>query len=225
MGICKICKKKYKRTNGRQKVCIKCRNQNCEGCGKEIKPPYKFYRKKRFCGKCAIKWNRERMRRQSTLNPTKTKISKKELLNLWERYKKGMGRISLQRLFKQKGYKSRSLKLREIVGAKEYDKVVGKYDKMSHGKRYKKGRALEYRAMRQLEKEGYWCRRTAASKGAFDVVAFNENEVRMIQVKSNRPFYGKEKQHFIDLNVPSCVKKELWVYHDFKREPHITEYL
>lgn len=57
--------------------------------------------------------------------------------------------------------------------------------------------------------------RSAGSKGPYDVVAFNDRMVRLIQVKSTKP-------HKIEANrkaylkymrdIPPCATNELWLY-------------
>ena len=49
-----------------------------------------------------------------------------------------------------------------------------------------KGRRLEHKTIRVLEAAGYDCTRAAASKGTWDIVAMNEDNLRLIQVKAGR---------------------------------------
>jgi Holliday junction resolvase len=42
---------------------------------------------------------------------------------------------------------------------------------VSPNAKYVAGRAFEYHVKKQLEKEGYWCMRSAGSKGQVDIVA------------------------------------------------------
>lgn len=51
-------------------------------------------------------------------------------------------------------------------------------------KRYIKGRRKEYDRIKYLEAQGYYCIRSAGSKGLFDIVALNKNEIILEQVKS-----------------------------------------
>ena len=48
---------------------------------------------------------------------------------------------------------------------------------------YQRGKALEDRARRQLERDGYWCISARGSKGAADVVALKPGQVLMVQCK------------------------------------------
>jgi Holliday junction resolvase-like predicted endonuclease len=49
-----------------------------------------------------------------------------------------------------------------------------------------KGRHLEYRSRRILEAEGFSVIRSAASKGAFDLVAFRRDGAVLVQVRASR---------------------------------------
>jgi Holliday junction resolvase-like predicted endonuclease len=49
-----------------------------------------------------------------------------------------------------------------------------------------KGRRLEHRSRRILEGEGFAVIRSAASKGAFDLVAFRRDGVTLVQVRAGR---------------------------------------
>lgn len=48
---------------------------------------------------------------------------------------------------------------------------------------YRRGRALEYRAMEILKAEGWLCFRSAASHSPIDVIAGRGGEVLLVQVK------------------------------------------
>lgn len=86
--------------------------------------------------------------------------------------------------------------------------------------RYDTGRRIEYKAKKELEKEGYFVMRSAGSKGTFDLAAFNfkSNSTRLIQIKSiNRSLSDKmfekeikELQHLSIVNP--FIRFELWVW-------------
>ena len=92
---------------------------------------------------------------------------------------------------------------------------------------YIKGRNYEYRAMRILEKDGYYCLRSAGSHKAFDILALLQRDglevplVRAIQIKSGKSPYKKDLRKLEDLNLPYCVEKELWIFSPRKKEPKI----
>jgi Holliday junction resolvase len=48
---------------------------------------------------------------------------------------------------------------------------------------YRLGRDLEYRTKRQLERDGYWVQRAAASKGLVDLVALKPGQILLVQCK------------------------------------------
>jgi len=95
----------------------------------------------------------------------------------------------------------------------------------------KRGYRAELRAIRRLRREGYSTVRSAGSKGVFDVIAYNQKEIKFIQVKKVKDVYFNEEKvhHFFrdeikkirSETVPVFVVKELWVYTDKRQGPHI----
>lgn len=74
-----------------------------------------------------------------------------------------------------------------------------------------KGRRGEYKAIAQLEAQGYVCVRAAGSKGVFDLVAISATEIRLLQVKSGtRNASPEERARLAACPVPPGVSKELW---------------
>jgi Holliday junction resolvase-like predicted endonuclease len=49
---------------------------------------------------------------------------------------------------------------------------------------YEKGRRAENEAQRMLERDGYEVARSAGSHGPADLIAWNEREIRFIQIKA-----------------------------------------
>lgn len=74
----------------------------------------------------------------------------------------------------------------------------------------RRGIAAERWTVNALELVGYEARRTAASHGLFDVVAVNQDAVRLIQVCRGRDKYPCELETFELLAVPPNVSKEVW---------------
>jgi len=56
---------------------------------------------------------------------------------------------------------------------------------------YQKGRAFEYQIIKFLEKNGYYIIRSSGSHGINDLVAFKNNEMRLIQAKDIMDKYAK----------------------------------
>lgn len=91
---------------------------------------------------------------------------------------------------------------------------------------YTRGRGKEYKVADILKGFGFMCQRSASSKGLFDVVAYKDGEVKLVQVK-----YTKAKKYYEDLNckkareliVPKGVSKELWVFYFGKEGYDIVE--
>jgi hypothetical protein len=76
-----------------------------------------------------------------------------------------------------------------------------------------KGIRVERTLKQQLETEGYAVTRAAASKGAYDLIALNRRQVRLISVKSGRKFPALVRRAVRGLRqapAPATVTKELW---------------
>ncbi len=81
--------------------------------------------------------------------------------------------------------------------------------------KYAQGRRVEWHAKHQLEGLGYKVPRASGSKGLFDLIAFNKEQVRFIQVKSTRDKkrkYQKEIDEISSVRLPVNAHKELWVW-------------
>ena len=89
----------------------------------------------------------------------------------------------------------------------------------------RKGISKERLVKKMLERVGYLVLRSAASKGPFDLVALRKNEVRLIQVKTNRHPSTEEEENLIEIAnrlIPFSV--EVWVFYDRLPEPEILTY-
>jgi Holliday junction resolvase len=86
-----------------------------------------------------------------------------------------------------------------------------------------KGTRAEHRTMRVLEAAGYACTRAAASLGLFDVIAVGPGDVRLVQCKAGKhPWLSPaEREALVLFAVPPNVRKELWKWRDYAREPEI----
>jgi len=76
------------------------------------------------------------------------------------------------------------------------------------------GREIEYKIQKFLEDQGYDTLRSAGSKGAFDIIAWNENVTRRIQAKreKKRASYNKDLEKIDKSKSPPFTTKELWVW-------------
>ena len=82
---------------------------------------------------------------------------------------------------------------------------------------YRRGRAIEWKARKELESRGFTVIRSAGSKGVFDLVALDANSLILIQVKrANR--LGKQYPAVIKqiqaVPCPPGTLKQLWVWID-----------
>lgn len=81
--------------------------------------------------------------------------------------------------------------------------------------KYKQGIRREREVCKFLTERGYNVTRSAGSKGAFDVIAYNQLVTRFIQVKnthSPKMTYTKDIKQIKDTNVSPRSTKELWVF-------------
>lgn len=86
----------------------------------------------------------------------------------------------------------------------------------------RKGRYNERKAIKILESAGYYCVRSSASLGLFDIVAIGANGIRLIQVKTNRMASEIEVEAIEKFNgIPQNATKEIWVFKDYQRQPTI----
>ncbi len=83
---------------------------------------------------------------------------------------------------------------------------------------YRKGRAAEYAAMKDLRLNDYQVIRSAGSKSPADLLAWDINHFRFIQVKNYKRYnstvyanWVKELTEF-KRTVPENAKVELWLY-------------
>lgn len=76
--------------------------------------------------------------------------------------------------------------------------------------------------MRALVKDGYACTRAAASLGLFDIIAIGPDDVRCIQVKSNRWPGRPEKDALLSFTeTHPHVSVEIWRWDDWKDKPKV----
>lgn len=78
-----------------------------------------------------------------------------------------------------------------------------------------KGRRSEHRARKLLEAEGYVVCRSAASKGASDLVAWNAATIRFISVKSGQARPSRaERAALVAMVRPANSSVETWTFPD-----------
>lgn len=92
---------------------------------------------------------------------------------------------------------------------------------------YLKGYNNELRTIGRLRRRGYYVLRSSGSHGLFDIVALRpdpDQDVLLIQVKTNRQPGPAERRALEAFGDARCSwRKQLWVYHDGKRNPTIVE--
>lgn len=87
----------------------------------------------------------------------------------------------------------------------------------------RKGTRLEHKTITMLKAAGYTCIRSAASLGAFDILAINPLGIRCIQVKSNTWPRPAERQSLREAAccMPPNAFVEVWRWDDNARKPVI----
>ncbi|HEY4721038.1 MAG TPA: hypothetical protein VII92_04275, partial [Anaerolineae bacterium] len=76
---------------------------------------------------------------------------------------------------------------------------------------YLSGRRAEYAARRRLQLNGYTVVRAAGSKGPIDLVAWNDSELRLIQIKSGRKGIAPDELSALQrLPAPPLASVEVW---------------
>ena len=89
--------------------------------------------------------------------------------------------------------------------------------------RYRKGVRREHQARQLLRAAGYTVARTAQSRGPFDLVALNNQHVRLVAVKAGTARHTpQERAALADVAAPPCVTKELWTFPDRVPLPQVT---
>lgn len=79
-----------------------------------------------------------------------------------------------------------------------------------------KGARLERLAISMMKEQGYYCIRSAASKGIFDIIAINSQHCVGIQVKANKSPSKEEMNKILACqnNIPINFLRQVWVFHD-----------
>lgn len=79
---------------------------------------------------------------------------------------------------------------------------------------YQRGYKRELELVKRLKssKRFHTVLRSAGSRSPFDIVALSKSKIYLIQVKTGKGRFKKEIRKLKRLKVPSCAKKQLWVY-------------
>jgi len=86
-----------------------------------------------------------------------------------------------------------------------------------------KGRHNEHRTIALLQEQGYATVRSAASKGLWDIVAYNGLEIVFVQVKTNGWPGRQESQAMAEEMVPANGRKVIYRWDDRVKSPQIKE--
>lgn len=86
-----------------------------------------------------------------------------------------------------------------------------------------KGARYERQAKKELQEQGYTVTRSSASLGVFDLIAFNNEKLRLIQIKSTmnlkssiEGLYKKDLTQMQEVESPPNSVKELWCWRNRK---------
>lgn len=86
-----------------------------------------------------------------------------------------------------------------------------------------KGRRAEWRSRDWLQAQGYEVVRAAGSKGTFDLVAFNETEILLVNVKCGKWPPPIERLAMAGTVAPSNARRVCHRWDDRAREPRVQE--
>ena len=78
---------------------------------------------------------------------------------------------------------------------------------------YQRGVRLEYLARQLLQQRGYVVVRSAGSHGAIDLVALNDREIVLIQVKQSGQSLTAALTQLRAVPGPRRTRRQVWVYH------------
>ena len=173
----------------------------------------------------AIPWNKgetwpeevkEKMRQsQKTKHPNRLKaleyeqMKEKEVRKLFDGWKNST--LSLV-TYGRELHKS-PLKLKEIFKKWFNDEYQIHSDNLCcNARRYKKGRQFEYLIMDRKRKQGFFCMRSAGSKGFADIIAIKMGRIEFIQAKMGCSMQKLEREGLIELAesvgaVPLFIQK------------------
>lgn len=84
-----------------------------------------------------------------------------------------------------------------------------------------KGSRYESRSKEWLEAQGYTCVRSAGSKGAFDLVAFREDGILLVQVKFGRWASPEERAVMTSVPIPPVARCVLHRWRTGARVPDV----
>lgn len=80
----------------------------------------------------------------------------------------------------------------------------------------------ELRTRQYLEKRGYYYIKAGGSRGLFDIIALNQEEGLLIQAKANQAPRRPEMEALKGFNnYPAGIRKEVWIWKKYHREPTI----
>ena len=86
-----------------------------------------------------------------------------------------------------------------------------------------KGARNEHRSVAILEAAGYRCTRSAASKGAWDIVGVSSTDFVLVQCKSNRWPNTVEMEAMQLFPAPPNARKIVHLWRDRQHRPDVRE--
>lgn len=197
----------------------------CINCGKE----YRYYpsqTRAKFCSRrCAqtSKENVKLLRRIGVKGRAEiTVISDMEIMEMWGGLKSGKYTTKTEAVEAYGLKKINHSRVKRLVGWQEYQKVMTEVTHrpraMPVGRSYRKGIVRERQAVKELKEQGYSAIRVAGSKGLWDVWAFNEDILRLIQVKATKSQWSAQSLFGREIQTMQTYKtigrQELWIWRD-----------
>lgn len=88
----------------------------------------------------------------------------------------------------------------------------------------RKGTRNEHKSIRLLESLGYVCTKAGGSLGVWDIIAISPKDILLCQIKTNRTAPPHEREQMQMFQAPKCcVRKQLWIWNDYARNPIVKE--
>ncbi len=220
IGKDKQFKSKYCSLNCLNLSKFKGRFKSCSECGKMI---WVLPSKDKLWKYCSLEcYNQVRSKMIKGEGNPNCKVSDKDLLRVWGEWKKSND-LYPARYFLKLGYSNIPiLRLISLVGEKDFkENYYSRIKNKSEMSRlnYYRGRDAEYKCIKEFEKKGYTCARTAGSKGVFDVYCTKENDTvgiqlkRTINLKAKITSFKKDLNQVLEFkNHPTYFRKAFWIW-------------
>lgn len=205
---CEVCNKEFHPTRHEQRTCS-------YKCGAKIrKGPTKFNKFKANCFVCGIEVERQQKFKNNKNVYCSTQCHYADNITKY----KGKNNPNFKNALIERSCKRRGDTFKTYHKKQKYCSV--KCQPRVNLK--KRGTTYERKAKKELEAKGYTVVRSAGSLGVADLIAFNDSEIKIIQVKATMSLlkieilFKKDITQLRNLIVPANATTELWCWRNRK---------